>query len=250
MSGGYKDDEDYGDVIIYTGHGGRDGAGNQVSDQSSDDPGNAALITSERRGSPVRVIRGKHSGSPFAPSSGYRYDGLYRVDSHGSTRGIDGFLIWQFRMVAYADTPVPPRSDDQLLPEPTQPPAPVGTEKPERVTTTVQRIVRNSAVKNAVKAWHEDQCQTCGTRIEVPGGFYSEGAHIQALGTPYHGPDSTDNVLCLCPNCHVMFDFGAIVLTDELVVLKHDQSVGPLRTHPRHSISLECVRKHRERWRH
>ncbi|WP_235491811.1 MULTISPECIES: YDG/SRA domain-containing protein [Streptomyces] len=27
VSGGYKDDEDYGDVIVHTGHGGQDGAG-------------------------------------------------------------------------------------------------------------------------------------------------------------------------------------------------------------------------------
>ena len=34
VSGGYEDDEDYGDVIVYTGHGGRDPAtGRQVSDQ-------------------------------------------------------------------------------------------------------------------------------------------------------------------------------------------------------------------------
>jgi putative restriction endonuclease len=43
VSGGYKDDEDYVDVIVYTGHGGQDGAGNQVSDQSLEDSGNTAL---------------------------------------------------------------------------------------------------------------------------------------------------------------------------------------------------------------
>jgi putative restriction endonuclease len=30
VSGGYKDDKDFGDVIVYTGHGGQDGKGNQV----------------------------------------------------------------------------------------------------------------------------------------------------------------------------------------------------------------------------
>lgn len=34
LSGGYEDDEDHGDVIIYTGHGGRDqSSGKQVTDQ-------------------------------------------------------------------------------------------------------------------------------------------------------------------------------------------------------------------------
>jgi hypothetical protein len=27
VSGGYKDDNDFGDVIVYTGHGGQDGKG-------------------------------------------------------------------------------------------------------------------------------------------------------------------------------------------------------------------------------
>lgn len=251
VSGGYKDDEDYGDVIIYTGHGGRDSSGKQVSNQSFDDSGNAALLTSYLRGWPVRVIRGSHSGSPFAPITGYRYDGLYRVASYGSKPGIDGFLICQFRMEAYIDTPMPPRQTppDELTDSTNEPAAPTGNEKPERVTSTVQRIVRSSTVKNAVKAWHQDQCQTCGIRIEVPGGFYSEGAHVQALGRPHNGPDDPDNVLCLCPNCHVMLDTGAIVLTDDLIVLKNGEPVGPLRTHPMHNVSIQYVRSHRERWR-
>jgi putative restriction endonuclease len=255
VSGGYKDDEDYGDVIIYTGHGGRDSAGNQVSDQSLDDSGNAALVTSYLRGLSVRVIRGSQGGSPFAPSSGYRYDGLYRVASYASKLGIDGFLIWQFRMEAYEETPTPKITKAGVLfAEPTdcakqEPVAASGTEQPERVTSTVQRIVRSSAIADTVKAWHQDQCQTCGICIEVPGGFYSEGAHIQALGRPHNGPDRTDNMLCLCPNCHVMLDAGAIVLSDDLIVSKNGQPVGPLRTHPKHKVNIECVRRHRERWR-
>lgn len=107
ISGGYKDDEDYGDVIIYTGHGGQDHAGNQVGDQSLDDSGNAALVTSYLEGLPVRVIRGWQSASEFAPRIGYRYDGLYRVSSYESKPSLDGFLIWQFRLEACEGTPTP-----------------------------------------------------------------------------------------------------------------------------------------------
>lgn len=254
LSGGYKDDEDYGNVIIYTGHGGQDASGSQVSDQTLDDRGNAALVTSYLEGLPVRVIRGKHRRSAYAPSDGYRYDGLFRITSYGSKLGIDGFLIWQFRLEAYADTPLPPVSAQSELPA--EAPAdhhvrqaPSGNHAPERVTTTVQRIVRNSTVKRQVKAWHQNRCQVCGLRIDVPGGSYSEGAHIQALGTPHNGPDTTANILCLCPNCHVMLDAGAIVLNDDLTILRSGAVVGVLRTHPQHTIDLECVRQHRERWR-
>ncbi|GHH22980.1 YDG/SRA domain-containing protein [Streptomyces lanatus] len=254
VSGGYKDDEDYGSVIIYTGHGGQDSAKKQVSHQTLDDSGNAALVTSYLEGLPVRVIRGKHD-SPYAPASGYRYDGLYRVTNHGRKLGIDGFLIWQFRLEVYDGAPTPQVARQQELR--VTPPAPAdsgaaavrGNKASERVTSTVQRIVRSNAVKRQVKDWQDNRCQICDLRIEVPGGSYSEGAHIQALGSPYNGPYTPSNVLCLCPNCHVMLDAGAIVLGDDLAVIRGGEVVGTLRTHPRHAIDLECVRQHRERWR-
>lgn len=251
LSGGYKDDEDLGNVIIYTGHGGQDGSGNQVSDQSRDDSGNAALVTSHLQGLPVRVIRGSKSESVYAPQSGYRYDGLYRVVSYGSKLGIDGYLIWQFRMEAALDTPMPAIESAQLPVDPPQNDmeGPAGNDVPERVSSNVQRIVRSSQVKNAVKRWHAGQCQVCGITIQTPGGTYSEGAHIQALGRPHNGPDRTDNVLCLCPNCHVKLDTGAIVMNDDLTVIENGVPVGSLRTHPQHTLSLECVQSHRERWR-
>ncbi|MEU8600979.1 HNH endonuclease [Streptomyces parvulus] len=111
----------------------------------------------------------------------------------------------------------------------------------------MQRIVRSSAVKRQVKAWHDNRCQICNVRIEVSGGSYSEGAHIRALGAPITARDTTNNVLCLCPNCHVMLDAGAI--EDDLNLICGDQPAGVLRTHPQHAIDLNCVRHHRERWR-
>jgi putative restriction endonuclease len=81
VSGGYEDDQDFGDEIIYTGQGGRDASGKQIADQTLI-RGNLALAKSELEGLPVRVIRGAHKGNPFAPSIGYRYDGLYMVESH------------------------------------------------------------------------------------------------------------------------------------------------------------------------
>ncbi|MGV9313421.1 YDG/SRA domain-containing protein [Streptomyces sp. NPDC003691] len=251
LSGGYKDDEDLGDVIIYTGHGGQDGAGNQINDQSLEDSGNAALVTSYLQGLPVRVIRGSKSESVYAPQSGYRYDGLYRVVSYGSKLGIDGHLIWQFRMEAALDAPLPAIENDQLAVDSPRndEEAPAGNDVPERASSNIQRIVRSSQVKNAVKRWHADQCQVCGIIIETPGGTYSEGAHVQALGRPHNGPDRTGNVLCLCPNCHVKLDAGAIVIRDDLTVFENGVPVGPLRTHPQHTLDVGCIQSHRERWR-
>jgi putative restriction endonuclease len=80
VSGGYEDDQEI-EVIIYTGHGGNDpSTRKQVADQSLDSPGNAALVTSSLTGAPVRVVRGRNAKAKYAPVSGFRYDGLYRVE--------------------------------------------------------------------------------------------------------------------------------------------------------------------------
>jgi putative restriction endonuclease len=57
VSGGYEDDKDFGDEIIYTGHGGRDSSGKSISDQTFT-RGNRALAVSADQGLPVRVVRG------------------------------------------------------------------------------------------------------------------------------------------------------------------------------------------------
>ena len=55
LSGGYVDDQDNGDEIIYTGEGGRDpNTGLQVSDQTLTG-GNLALFNHYREGNPIRV---------------------------------------------------------------------------------------------------------------------------------------------------------------------------------------------------
>ncbi|TJZ42306.1 hypothetical protein FCH28_35515 [Streptomyces piniterrae] len=84
-----------------------------------------------------------------------------------------------------------------------------------------------------------------------PGGeAYSEAAHIQALGKPHDGPDTIGNVLCLCPNCHVLFDRGALQLTDDLKVLNglNRGFEAALTKAKEHHIKVECIRQHRARW--
>src|SRR5215203_3410651 len=81
VSGGYEDDEDYGDLIIYTGAGGRDPAtGAQISDQEFAAQ-NLALVRSASEGLPVRVTRGAAGEPAFSPANGFRYDGLFRVEA-------------------------------------------------------------------------------------------------------------------------------------------------------------------------
>ena len=96
LSGGYEDDIDNLDYILYTGHGGQDSpGGKQVTDQVFR-RGNLGLKVSCDMGYPVRVIRGfqiKHG-----PDSGYRYDGLYEVSSYERTKGKNGFFVCRFHL--------------------------------------------------------------------------------------------------------------------------------------------------------
>jgi putative restriction endonuclease len=107
VSGGYEDDDDFGDLIIYTGQGGNDPATKrQVADQQLT-LGNAALAESCRKGLPVRVIRGRNPDSAYAPPRGFRYDGLYYVDEYWQAQGKSGFSIWRFRLISQERRPTP-----------------------------------------------------------------------------------------------------------------------------------------------
>ena len=109
LSGGYEDTEDRGDVIRYTGSGGRDPkTGRQVADQQLNRR-NLALANAKHFGRPVRVIRGARADSAYAPAEGYRYDGLFRVDDYWQETGASGYRIWRFRLI---------KLDPQSAPQP------------------------------------------------------------------------------------------------------------------------------------
>lgn len=100
LSGGYEDDLDFGDEIVYTGHGGNDVVTKkQIEDQSWESHGNKGLVVSKLRDLPVRVIRGYKHHSVFAPSSGFRYGGLFKVVDAWEERGKSGFIICRFRLI-------------------------------------------------------------------------------------------------------------------------------------------------------
>jgi putative restriction endonuclease len=235
LSGGYEDDEDFGDEIVYTGHGGNDPeTRRQIADQELT-RGNLALAVSCREGLPVRVVRGADLGSPFAPASGYRYDGRYAVEDYWHQQGRSGFLVWRYRL----------RRDDDRPPAwaPAATPVPAGAARPARRPVTTQRIVRSTAAAVWVKQLHGHRCQVCGLRLDTPSGPYAEAAHIRPLGSPHHGPDTPDNLLCLCPNHHVLFDLGALTISDAFEVVG---AGSHLRLVPGHEPSREHLRYHRE----
>jgi putative restriction endonuclease len=114
LSGGYVDDLDLGEAVIYTGQGGRDpNTGKQIANQELS-RGNAALVYSSEKKKPIRVIRGSNVDSPFSPDSGYRYDGLYFCTRYWATFSVDGPLIWRF-LLTYGDVKNSPFSNNEEL---------------------------------------------------------------------------------------------------------------------------------------
>ncbi|OVA02297.1 SET domain [Macleaya cordata] len=104
VSGGYEDDEDAGDVIIYTGHGGQLRNSSKQSVHQKLDGGNLALERSMFYGIEIRVIRGiKHEGSPS--NKIYVYDGLYRIVDSWFDIGKSGFGVYKYKLVRMENQP-------------------------------------------------------------------------------------------------------------------------------------------------
>ncbi|XP_057440850.1 E3 ubiquitin-protein ligase ORTHRUS 2 [Lotus japonicus] len=118
LSGGYIDDEDHGEWFLYTGSGGRDLSGNkrtnklQSFDQKFENM-NEALRLSCRKGYPVRVVRShKEKRSSYAPESGVRYDGVYRIEKCWRKNGIQGCKVCRYLFVRCDNEPAPWTTDD------------------------------------------------------------------------------------------------------------------------------------------
>ncbi|PKU66832.1 histone-lysine N-methyltransferase family member SUVH9 [Dendrobium catenatum] len=98
VSGGYEDDDDGGDVLIYTGHGGRDRNLHKMRDGQKLEGGNLALERSMRYGIEIRVIRGvKFDQSPTGKL--YVYDGLYKVVDCWMDAGKSGFGVYKYKLL-------------------------------------------------------------------------------------------------------------------------------------------------------
>ncbi|KAE9599717.1 hypothetical protein Lal_00046123 [Lupinus albus] len=95
-SGGYEDNVEDGDVLIYTGQGGvskEKGASDQKLER-----GNLALEKSMHRGNDVRVIRGL---TDLAHPTGkvYVYDGLYKIQNTWVEKAKNGFNVFKYKLV-------------------------------------------------------------------------------------------------------------------------------------------------------
>lgn len=233
LNGGYVDDEDYGDLIIYTGEGGQDNTGRQVEGQRLT-KGNLALKVSADEALSVRVIRGAKGDQFWSPNIGYRYDGLYQVVRIWREVGIHGHHIWRFKLERLGQPLLIETSNQSAL----------------RQVVISERLIRDTGLALRVKEIHDYACQVCGERLESPGGPYAEAAHIKPLGRPDDGPDIESNIICVCPNHHKLLDAGGIVVDEDwkVICVIDGQVLGELARNRRHRLSQEFLTWHRQRW--
>lgn len=105
---------------------------------------------------------------------------------------------------------------------------------PNRIAQTTYRILRETKKSTTVKLLYNYACQICNLHLALSNGtFYAEGHHIWPLGKG--GPDTEENILCLCPTCHVKLDYGIIPI--ELHTININAS---------HKISNHCVDYHNQ----
>lgn len=113
---------------------------------------------------------------------------------------------------------------------------PLGVSEPGRQRQETYRILRDTNLARKLKQLHKNRCQICDSSILLPNGVgYSEAHHIKPLGMLHNGPDVPENIIVLCPNHHVMLDYGVMEL-----------DVGKLQIHPKHQIGSLYVTYHNE----
>ncbi len=240
LSGGYEDDIDELDYILYTGQGGQDSpGGTQVSDQEFL-RGNKGLQLSCDYKLPVRVTRGHQLQN--GPDSGYRYDGLYYVTSYERVLGKSGFYICRFHLESELTIDDLENKLEQNLPQ--------SYETAKRKETTINRLSRNIRLREKVKEIYEFRCQVCNILLKKPGGAIAIGAHIKGLGKPHNGPDVLGNMLCLCPNHHDQFDAFSFYIDSESYEIKDlDELKGSkLFVKKLHKLESEFLDYHKQQY--
>lgn len=97
----------------------------------------------------------------------------------------------------------------QALQQGDQLPKPKGKSKPKATSATVKQLDRDPDVKAWVLIQAKGICEGCGKNapfISQQGMPYLEVHHVIPLAEG--GPDTPDNAVAICPNCHKEAHFG------------------------------------------
>ncbi|KAK9069314.1 hypothetical protein SSX86_013430 [Deinandra increscens subsp. villosa] len=102
-SGGYEDDGDDGEVLVYSGQGGVQRNDKLVMDQKLE-RGNLALEKSLHKGNEVRVVRGIKDGTSLTGKI-YVYDGVYKLHESWIEKGKSGCNVFKYKLIRVPGQP-------------------------------------------------------------------------------------------------------------------------------------------------
>lgn len=119
----------------------------------------------------------------------------------------------RFRLLSIASEAIHPIQPS--LPPPELTPIAKDFKEPERVRQETYRILRDTNLAREIKRDRRYRCHICGQTLQLSNGQpYAEAHHVRPLGSPHNGPDVRENILCVCPNHHVLLDYGAMRLDE------------------------------------
>ncbi len=122
---------------------------------------------------------------------------------------------------------VPPPSDESRILHPITPiqpsqsqTTPAQESQPQTTTSLVTRYIRDSKFGKELKELYDYKCCFCEMLLERPHDTpYVESCHIKPRNEG--GPDIKENILILCPNHHIEFDYGSISMDPSDLTLRH-----------------------------
>ncbi|NTU22464.1 hypothetical protein HPY28_19260 [Brevibacillus sp. HB1.2] len=96
--------------------------------------------------------------------------------------------------------------------------------------------VRNRLLVEKIKQIYDNTCQICGLKMRIrENRYYSEVHHLIPLGEPHFGPDVLENMICVCPNHHVLLDLGGIPLEADSIFIA-----------PQHAVNFAYLKYHNQ----
>lgn len=206
LNGGYEDDEDRGNVVVYTGDGGRDpNSGKQIDDQGFT-AGNRGLIVACALKTPIRVTRGWKCKSDLAPKSGFRYDGLYDVAAYQYVQGNEGFFVWQFTLKKHGTSFKNITDEPQGIDHPGEVLAALLSEEPPRGLDFHQSASVGKKVD--FKALQFTGSGNEVIRIDLPDGLHAasgKGAAVMLRWRQYGDWDSVNDEAAFIPTFRLNF---------------------------------------------
>ena len=117
----------------------------------------------------------------------------------------------------------------------------------DKKSEVVTRFVRDTKKVRQLKAMYGDRCQICGYVIQMSAqSRYSEVHHLHPLKDG--GDDDFKNMMVLCPNHHVEFDYKTIGISidKKTIINRLGKNVGELTTTQRHALDTKNIKFHLE----